>query len=171
MDPVKPDQDKEKLAEQYDKFVKMAHEFYTAGRDMSQEALSVAVSKTRAQMTALGELSADQASSFANYMKRDLEQTAEDVTRMGENAKEHLSPRRIGAGALSSLASLLQTGADSLRNLAGTPASPRTYNTGEVTSAGTLTCTACRHQEQFSKTGVVPTCSNCRGTVFEKLGE
>lgn len=168
MDKSNPDVSKERLAEQYDQFVAKSHEFFKAGRDVSKDALIVAIDKSREQMTLLGELSAEQAASFRDYMKRDLEQTAEDMNRLGETAKERLNPSRVGAGALTTLASLLQSSADLLRQWSQKAEQELIYKEGEVTSAGTLTCTTCKHQMHWTKSGSIPPCPNCRGVTFKK---
>ena len=40
--------------------------------------------------------------------------------------------------------------------------------TGEITSAGTLTCTACGQKVHLKSTGVVPPCPSCHATQFRK---
>lgn len=167
-DKPNPEQLKERLAQQYDKFAAKSHELFEASRDKSQEALNGAIEKAREQMTAVGELTAEQAKSFGNYMKRDLEQTAEEMTRLGEKAKETLHPSRVGAGALSSLAALLQLGGDALLRMSKKTDQALIYNAGEMTSAGTLTCVNCMHQQHFSKTGSIPPCPKCLNTAFKK---
>ncbi|MDP2239814.1 MAG: hypothetical protein Q8K18_06580 [Burkholderiales bacterium] len=168
MDKPNPEQIKERLAEQYDKFAAKSHELFEASRDKSQEALNVAIEKTREQMTALGELSAEQAKLFQDYMKRDLEQTADEMKRLGEQAKERLRPSRVGAGALSSLAALLQLGGNALWQMSKKTDQALIYNAGEITSAGTLTCTNCGHQIHFRSTGNIPPCAKCQKTTFRK---
>lgn len=168
MDKLNPEQIKERLAEKYDKFAAKSHELFEASRDKSQEALNVAMEKTREQMTALGELSAEQAKLFQDYMKRDLDQTAEEMKRLGEGAKESLHPSRVGAGALSSLAALLQLGGNALWQMSKKADQALIYNAGEITSAGTLTCTSCMHQMHLSKTGDIPPCPKCLKTAFKK---
>jgi len=166
----KPDTEqlKEILAEQYDKFAAKSHELFEASREKSQEALNVAIEKTRDQMIALGELSAEQGKVFQEYMKRDLEHTAEEMRRLGEQAKERLHPARVGAGALSSMAALLQIGGDVLWKLSQKADAALIYNAGEITSAGTLTCMNCAHQLYFNKTGKIPVCPQCQKTTFKK---
>lgn len=168
MDKPNPEQLKERLAEQYDKFAAKSHELFEASREKSREALNVAIEKTREQMTALGELSAEQGKLFQEYMKRDLEQTAEEMRQLGEQAKERLHPSRLGAGALSSLAALLQLGGDALWKMSKQADQALIYKTGELTSAGTLTCMNCLHQMHFSETRHIPPCPTCRKTTFKK---
>lgn len=42
------------------------------------------------------------------------------------------------------------------------------YTTGEVTTAGTLTCLACGQKVQLKSTGVVPPCPSCHATRYRK---
>jgi isocitrate dehydrogenase len=42
------------------------------------------------------------------------------------------------------------------------------YRSGEITSAGTLTCNACGHEMHFKKTGRIPPCPKCHATEFRK---
>ncbi len=159
---------KERLAAQYDKFAAKFHELFEASREKSQEAIETTLEKTREQMTALGELSTEQAKLFQDYMKRDLEQTAAEMRELGDLAKERLHPSRVGAGALSSLASLLQLGGDALWQLSKKTDQALIYSAGEITSAGTLTCMNCMHQLHFKKTGSIPPCPKCLKTAFKK---
>lgn len=162
------DQDKTKLAQQYDKLASKFNELYLTGKERGREAMSVALEKAQEQMTSLGEFSAEQGNELKKYLARDLDQTIADAQRLGEEAKERLHPARLGAGALSSLATVLELTGNALRSLGDKTKETLTYNTGEITSAGTLTCKACGQQVQIKKTGHVPPCPQCNGTLFNK---
>jgi len=45
-----------------------------------------------------------------------------------------------------------------------------TFRTGDITSAGTLTCTGCGWTIQTSRTSVLPPCPHCASTTFRKTG-
>lgn len=162
------EQKKPRLTEQYDKFAARFQELFEASREKGREAMELSLEKAREQMTALGELSVEQAKLFSEYMKRDMQLTAEEMGRLGEEAKERLHPSRVGAGALASLASLLQLGGKTLLELSLKTKQVLTYKTGEITSAGTLTCMRCRNTMQFTKTSQIPPCPHCQGTTFRK---
>ncbi len=119
-------------------------------------------------MTALGEFSAEQGEELKQYLARDLDQTIVDAQQLGEEAKERLHPARLGAGALSSLLTVLELTGNALRSLSDKTKETLSYKTGEMTSAGTLTCQACGQKMQIKKTGHVPPCSKCNGTLFNK---
>ncbi|MDZ4141748.1 MAG: hypothetical protein U1C48_07055 [Methylotenera sp.] len=162
------DHKKAKLAQQYDVFASKFKEIYLSGKERGSEAMSVALEKTREQLTALGEFSAEQGEVLKEYLGRDLEQTISDAQRLGEEAKEKLHPARLGAGALSSLAAVLELTGNALHSLMNKTVQALTYKTGEITSAGSLTCQACGQKMQLKKTGHIPPCSKCSGTLFHK---
>lgn len=162
------EQDQRQQAGQYDKLADEVLKLYLAGRERSRAALEAAMDKASAQMTALGEFSAEQGQEFRRYLSRDLEQTVADAQKLGEEAKEHLHPARLGAGALASLASVLELTSQALHSLSDRTKQALTYKTGEITTAGTLTCQACGQQVHLKHTGHVPPCPKCSGTVFSK---
>ena len=45
-----------------------------------------------------------------------------------------------------------------------------TFRSGDITSAGTLTCTGCGWTIQTSRTAVLPPCPQCSDTAFRKTG-
>lgn len=162
------DQDKPALAQQYDKLASKFNELYLAGKERSREAMALALEKANEQMTAMGAFSAERGAELKHYLARDLDQTLADAQHLGEGAKERLNPGRLGAGALSSLAAALDATGNALHSLGEKTRGKITYSTGEVTSAGTLTCQACGQTMQLRETGHIPPCPKCAGTVFNK---
>lgn len=162
------EQDKDRLARQYDLLASKFNELYLAGKERGREAMSIALEKAHEQLTALGEFSAEQGAELKRYLARDLDQTISDAQQLGEEAKERFHPARLGAGALSSLSTVLELTGNALRSLGEKTKETLTYKTGEMTSAGTLTCQACGQKVQLKKTGHVPPCPKCNGTLFNK---
>jgi len=162
------EQDKSQRAAQYDKLASKFNEIYLAGRERGREAMETALDKAQEQLTALGEFSAEQGQEFRQYLARDLDQTLTDAQKLGEQAKERLHPARLGAGALASLATMLELGSQALQALSDKTRASLTYKTGEMTTAGTLTCLACGQQVHLKHTGHVPPCPKCSGTQFRK---
>lgn len=162
------EQQKAKLAQQYDKLASKFSELYLAGKERGRESMTVALAKAHEQLTALGEFSAEQGEELKQYLSRDLDQTLADAQQLGEEAKERLHPARVGAGALASLASALEATSNALRSLSTKAKESLTYKTGEMTSAGTLTCQACGQKLHLKETGHVPPCPKCSGTLFNK---
>ncbi len=140
-----------RLAALYDTFTERAREAFDAGQEKSKEALEKAMETARVQLQAAGEaageaagkFSAEQGEAFKQFMRRDLDQTARDFKEIGKEAGERLHPARLGAGALSTLAKLMD-------------------------ATGTLTCTQCGKKLQLKRTAHIPPCPSCKGTEFRK---
>lgn len=162
------DQDKARLAQQYDRLASKFNELYLAGKERGRESMTAALEKAREQLTALGEVSAERGEELKQYLARDLDQTMADAQKLGEEAKERLNPSRLGAGALASLATVLAATGNALQSLSQKARGSLVYKTGEMTSAGTLTCQDCGQKIHLKETGHVPPCPKCNGTQFSK---
>ncbi|NDP46913.1 MAG: zinc ribbon-containing protein [Sulfuriferula multivorans] len=162
------EQEKATMAQQYDKLASKFKERYLAGKERGREAMAVALEKSHEQMAALGEFSAEHGAELKKYMARDMDQTMADAQNLGEEAKERLNPGRLGAGALASLAAVLESTGNALQSLSEKTREKLTYKTGEITSAGTLTCQACGEAMRLKETGYIPPCPKCSATLFNK---
>jgi len=162
------DQEKDRLEQQYDRLAGKFNELYLAGKERGREAMSAALEKARVQLTVLGDISAERGEELKKYLGRDLDQTIADAHKLGEEAKERLHPSRLGAGALASLATALELTSNALHAWSEKATQSLTYRTGEITTAGTLTCQACGQKVQLKQTGHVPPCPKCSGTLFNK---
>jgi len=87
---------------------------------------------------------------------------------MRDEARDKLDPSRLGAGALSSISKLLRGAGSILSDVANRADRNLHCRSGEITSAGTLICTACGHEIHKKKTGRVPPCPKCHATEFKK---
>lgn len=152
----------------YDRFAERARELFDAGQEKTNEAMEKAMEGAREQFAAAGEFSAEQGEAFKRFMRRDLEQTAQEMRVLGQEARERLSPARLGAGALSSMARLLEATGSALQNLSRKAEDALHFKTGEITAAGTLTCKKCGQTVQLKRSAHIPPCPSCRGTEFRK---
>ncbi|MDR3368435.1 zinc ribbon-containing protein [Rhodoferax sp.] len=152
----------------YDRFAERVRELVDASQEKGKEAMEKAMETAREQIAAAGEFSAGQGELFKKYMRRDLAQTELDVQALGKEAKERLHPSRLGAGALSSIARMLQATSTALQSLSRHTEEALTFNTGDITTAGTLTCTKCGQKVQLKHTTKIPPCPSCHATEFRK---
>ena len=159
---------KSRLELAYDSYAAKVSELYQAGQEKSREAMDKALDVAKEQLSVAGEVSAEQADKFKDYLKRDLEQTQEDMKVLGDEAQKRLHPSRLGAGAVSVLSSLFQSASKGFEFLSEKTEKALTYHTGEVTSAGTLTCLKCEQTLKIEKTTHIPPCPKCHGTEFRK---
>ncbi len=157
--------DSDKAADQYDALAAKFRDLFEAGAEKSAEFAAVAMEKARQQLTAAGAFSEEQGKNLKAFMERDLYQMAD---AMRHEAKEKLNPSRVSAGAMASLSSLLNLAGSALSSVAEKTQQALSCRSGEVTSAGTLTCVACKHELHFKKTGRVPPCPKCHATKFRK---
>ncbi len=155
----------EEAADQYDKLAARFRELFESGAEKSAEFAAVAMEKARQQLTAAGAFSEEQGKNLKTFMERDFAQMAQT---MREEAREKLNPSRVSAGAMSSLSSLLNLAGSALSSVAEKTQQAISCRSGEITSAGTLTCVACEHELHFKKTGRVPPCPKCHATEFRK---
>ena len=92
------------------------------------------------------------------------------VDESGGDVRVH--PERLRAGALSSLAALLQSAGERLQSWSRKTDEALNESllceVGEITSAGTLTCLNCGHTIQLGKTGHIPPCPECYQGRFRK---
>jgi len=152
-------------AEQYDELAARFRELFESGAEKTSEFASVAMEKARQQLTAAGAFSEEQGKNLKQFLERDLSQMAD---AMRDEAREKLSPARVSAGAMASLSALLNMAGSALSSLSEKTQQAISCHSGEITSAGTLTCVACEHELHFKKTGRVPPCAKCHATQFRK---
>lgn len=157
-----------KKAGMYDSFAEMSREIFNASQEKGRDAWEKAMERARERMTAAGEFSAEQGELFKRYLRRDLDQTRDEMRELGEEAKVRLNPARVGAGALSSLSKLMSAAGHLLSELSQKTETALEYEAGEITMAGTLTCQSCGHKIHLTQTSVVPKCPKCEGTKFRK---
>lgn len=163
----KPNEQSQSAA-MYDRFAEYTRIAMEQGKEKSRAAWEEAMDHARQQMEAAGDFSAEQGEVFKQFLRRDLEQTGADMQRLGKEAKVSLHPARVSAGALSSLAKILSFTGSMLTGLSEKAEQALVYKSGEITMAGTLTCSSCGKAIHLRKTSVVPVCDGCQGTTFRK---
>jgi len=161
-------QESEQQGHHYDKLAARAQELFKAGKEKSREAMESAIEKARKQLTESGIFSSERGKALKENMLKDLERISAFSSELGGEARKKLDPARLGTGALASLSSLLHMAGDAIRGLAEKTDRALACRTGEVTSAGTLTCEKCGKSMRLKKSGHVPPCPGCSGTQFKK---
>lgn len=152
----------------YDRFVERAHELFDLSQEKSKGAMEKAMHVAHQQLSDAEEFSVEQGEAFKKFMRRDLEHMARYLQEKSKEAKEYLNPARLGAGALSSMAQLLKVTGLALQSLSQKTEDTLHYHTGEITSAGTLSCIECGQKIHLKHTSKIPPCSKCHTTKFIK---
>lgn len=154
--------------ELYDRYADRVHTLYSEGKEKTLEGMDEAMRTAREQMQSAGSFTMKQGERFESFLRRDMQLAALELKELGNEAIERLDPARVSAGVLASLGAVLRHAGDTLKRLAASANDALTYRTGEVTSAGTLTCLGCGKQLRFKSTGTVPPCPKCRKTEYRK---
>lgn len=151
-------------AGRYDQLARRAAELLETGRKTLDEALK----KAGEELTAAGDFSREQAERIAAYVRRDVEQVGRSALKARDAMRQAADPQRVGAGVQSVVSRLLQGVAGTLTELAERTEKQLEYRTGEVTSAGTLTCKECGAELHLAATVRIPPCPKCHKTLFRK---
>lgn len=162
------DKDTKQGLQQYDALAARFNKIYLSAKERGHEARIVALDKAKAELVAAKEFTAERGEQLRRYLARDLDQTVDAARELGEAARQRLDPERLEAGALASIAGVLERAGKTMLELSTKTRKPLTCKTGEITSAGTLTCQACGQKLHLKKTGHIPPCPKCKGTAFTK---
>lgn len=159
---------KEDEEDQFDQLIHRFKEIVESGSEKSAEFLAAALEKAREQLTVAGAFSEEQGKKISTYVKRDLHSASSTLDHFSEETKARLNPSRLGAGALDSFSSLLDSAGQALSKWSHRAEEVLICHSGEVTSAGTLTCTQCQHEMHLTQTSRIPECTECQATEFKK---
>ncbi|NIR61285.1 MAG: zinc ribbon-containing protein [Gammaproteobacteria bacterium] len=132
--------------------------------------LGQAVDWAKEHAVELGELTRNEAEKVGEYVKRDLHDAGEYLSESSTDLRGWL---RFDLELIEGqLLELFSKAADktsmewaALRRRMDQAAR---YHTGEVTGPGSLECMACGEVMAFHRTGHIPPCPRCHGTVFER---
>lgn len=175
-DTPRDDETRRRLESAYDRFAEHVVDALRAGRDLGREGIEAAMEKARARLADAGEFSAAQGERFKTWLRRDLGLQVEEQARearefgrgLGHEAAQKLSPARLRDGTLATLATLLRSSGETLQAWSERADAAVEYESGEITSAGTLTCLSCGHVAHLEHTAQIPPCPVCLGTRFRK---
>jgi len=148
----------------YEKLFARTKEIVDSGRKNLDEALK----KAGEELSQAGEYTREQAEKIGEYVRRDMFGMEKGAARAAEAIKNAVDPQRASAGVKSVVARCLRGIADGVGRLAEMAERQVEYKTGEVTSAGTLTCLACGADMSLKGTGRIPPCPKCYKTRFRK---
>jgi predicted RNA-binding Zn-ribbon protein involved in translation (DUF1610 family) len=166
--PPAPMPSSEKLVHAYNRMMERVKDLSQKAEKKTLAALQHSVDLAKDKAVEMGELSREEAERIGNYLRRDLEDAGEYLADTGkelsawlqfdiELVEDRLWEAFTAAADQSKLAFL---------ELAQRAQRASQYHTGEVTTIGTLQCTACGEILHFHATGHIPPCPRCKQTVF-----
>jgi len=155
----------DEAAGHYDELADRAREIFEASAEKTQEFIQSSMETAREQLTAAGTFTEDQGQRLKSFLEHDLSRMAES---MRDEAKSRLNPSRLTVGAMASLSAVMKAAGSAINDLASKADQGLHCRSGEITSAGTLTCIQCGKEMHFKKTGRIPPCTECHHTEFLK---
>lgn len=177
------DETRRRLESAYDRFAEHVVDALRAGRDLGRQGIEAAMKTARSRLSGAGEFSAAQGERFTAWLRRDLGLHLEEQARQarefgravgregrefGHEAAQKLNPARLRDGTLATLATLLRSSGETLQAWSEKADAAVVYVSGEITSAGTLTCLSCGHVAHLEQTAHIAPCPACLGTRFRK---
>lgn len=145
----------------YEKLASRTADLLDEGKKTFDEALK----RAKEELSSAGDFSKERIDKLGDYVQRDLK---ENANKAKEAVMKAVEPQRLAAGAQSAFTRILTTTAEALTELAERSEKMLEYKTGEITSAGTLTCKECEAEMHMTKTTRIPPCPKCHKTVFRK---
>lgn len=164
------DSNQEKRVQAYNTMLQRVKEILKDTEEKALPTIKQALDRAAETASELGELSREEAEKIGDYLRRDLHEAADHLTENSRQFKEWLKFDLEYAEVR--LAEMFASVADKTRieleALAERARQVGEWHTGEITGIGILHCKECGELLHFEKTGHIPPCPKCHGTVFDK---
>mgnify|MGYP000167290698 FL=1 len=161
-------EERNKLVDAYERFAQKTRDLLEESQDKTSQALESAMEQARESLEKAEEVTHEESERLKAFLKRDLEQTANDIRSIEAFTVEHLKPTSIKVGFYNLLSYLSSNSAELLDRLADWADKEVIVHTGEVTGPATLSCGSCQTKLHFKESGKVPPCPKCRNTEFRR---
>ena len=131
--------------------------------------LKQALEKAEQKTSELGELSREEIQKLSDYLQRDIHDAANALADNGKQLADWLEfDLDLAESKFGEWVAKVANPTTLELQLWKEQAKQGEWHTGEITGAGTLVCDACGEQVHFEKSGHIPPCPKCKGTVFKK---
>lgn len=158
------------LGEVYEKMFERAVENFHKAEEKSGALFHKLIDEAKEKAVELEEVSREDAEKLSAYIKRDLSDAADDLSKTGRELKDWLGFETTLLE--SSIFDLLLKAADKttleLLKMKEDAQQASIYHTGEITGPGTLVCDQCGEKLHFRKAGKIPPCPKCHATTFHR---
>jgi hypothetical protein len=157
------------LAEAYEKMYERAVEDLHKVKEKTGPLLHKAIDEAKDKAVELEEISRDDATKLAGYIKRDINYTLYNLSQTSHEIKDWLGfeTTKLEFEFLDMLLDIADKTTVGLKQFKENAAHPE-YHTGEITGPGTLTCNECGERLHFYKAGKIPPCPKCKKTIFHR---
>ena len=131
------------------------------------------IAEAKEKAVELGELTREEAEKLGDYLKRDLTDAAEFMTRTGKELRDWLSFDLdvIEDRLMNMFALMVDHTREELQRLAEQARESEYLHTGEITAMGALRCTECGKEMSIHTPGNIPPCPACQGTRFSRVAD
>lgn len=160
----------ERLVGAYETMLERVHEAADSAERKTVPWLRETLAGARERAVELGELTREEADKVSSYVERDIHDAARFIADSGQEFRDWLAfdMSLIQDRFLDMMAGMADQTSRALQDIAERAREASTYHTGEITAPGVLECSACGEQLHFDRTGHIPPCPKCNGTVFRR---
>ena len=171
MNPDTQSKAEEKLVQAYDRMLERTRGLLERARRDTLPDIRKTIDRAQEKAVELGELTLEEAERIGEYLNRDLHDAAEYLSYTGKGLADwlHFDPQVAEARLMEVFSSMVDQTRVELDRLAEAAKRSQQLRTGEVVGPGTLACDGCDARMNFRKSGHIPPCSKCRGTVFARV--
>jgi len=158
------------LGEAYEKMYERAIENLHNSSEKSRSLLHKFIDEAKEKAVELEELSNENAEKLSDWLKRDINDTANYLTDTEYELKDWLGFETsvLETAVLDLMLRTADKSTIEMLALKEDLKNASTYTTGEITGPGTLICDQCDEILHFHKAGKIPPCPKCHATSFHR---
>ena len=168
-DPQRHDQ-QDSLGKAYEKMLERAIDKFHGAEEKTAHLLHQLIDEARDKAVGLKEVSEEEAEKLANYLKRDLHDVADFLSKTGHELEDWLGfeSTLVESSILDQLMKAADKTTLELLKMKEYAEQASSYHTGEVTGPSTLVCDQCGENLHFRRAGKIPPCAKCHATRFHR---
>ena len=144
--------------------------FDSADEETADASLQHALKLARERIVDIGDLTADEAVQVSEYIKRDINDAAEQLMETSAEFSDWLllDIELVERKIVDLFLSVADTTRVELEQLKQNNREAARYHAGEITGPGTLECSRCGNHMAYTTTGVILKCDECGNTEFKR---
>ena len=168
-----PNNTEQKHVHGYNRMLERVKEFLASTEEDLASRLHYAVDAAKEKASELGELTREESEQIADYLKRDIHDAAEYMSKEGAEMGDWLrfDVQLVEAKLLDWMSQAVDTTKLELDQLAERAQQENIWMSGEITGPGTLKCMKCGHELQFQETTTIPPCPECSKHRFKRTSK
>lgn len=159
----------EKLLKTYNEMRETVKAAWHEAEEKTLPNLKQALEKAEQKASDLGELSREEIQKLSDYLQRDIHDAAHALADNGKQLADWLEfDLDLAEAKFGEWVAKVANPTTLELQLWRERARMGEWHTGEITGVGTLVCDACGEEIHFDKSGHIPPCPKCKGSVFTK---